>query len=74
MKRPCVRLSVCHHATATAVCGGFAAERRVGGRYRSTVEAPGAAGAGRPTAAAPLHGPQHGAQQQMRAALRLQLT
>ena len=34
-----VRLSVCslsHHSSAAAACGGFAAERRAGSRYRST--------------------------------------
>jgi len=32
--RPSVRLS--RHLTVTAACGGFAAERRAGGSYRST--------------------------------------
>jgi len=38
MKRSCVRPSVrlSHHATAASACGGFAAELRAGGRYRST--------------------------------------
>ena len=54
VERPSVRPS--HHSTAAALCGEFAAERRAGGRYRST-----AAGAGRPLAAEPQHGPQHGA-------------
>jgi len=55
--------SVClpYHSTTASACGGFAAERRAGRRYRST-----AATAGRPTAAAP----QHGAQQHMRAVTR----
>ena len=50
--RPSVRLSVClpHYATAAAACGGFAAERRAGGRYRSTAAAPDAEDAGRPPA------------------------
>ena len=36
--RPSVRPSVClsHHSTTAAACGGFAAERRAGGIYRST--------------------------------------
>ena len=43
MKRSCVPPSVClsHLATAVASCGGFAAERRTGGRHRSTAAAPG---------------------------------
>jgi len=41
-------VSVClSHSPAAATCGGFAAERRAGRRYRST-----AAAAGRPAAAA----------------------
>ena len=67
--------SVCssHRSTAAAaVAGGFVAERRAGGRYRST-----AAGAGavyqlqaRSAATALQH---HGAQQRMRAVRRWQL-
>jgi len=37
--RPFVRLS--HHSTTAAACGGFAAERRAGMRYRSTAAAAG---------------------------------
>jgi len=57
VERPSVCPLVClsYHSTAAAVCGGgFTAERRARGRYRST--------------AVPA------AQQQMRAASRLQLT
>jgi len=38
MKRPSVRPSVClsRQLTAAAACGGFAAERPAGRRYRST--------------------------------------
>jgi len=36
VERPSVRLCVSRRSTATAVCGGFAAERPVGRRYRST--------------------------------------
>ena len=49
-----------HRAAAAAACGGFAAERRAGGRYRSTEAAPGAEA--------------HDDQLQMRAVSRLQLT
>ena len=61
--RPSVCLSVClfHRWTAGAACGAFAAQRPAGRRRRST-----AAGAGVQRAAT---APQHGAQQQMRAAL-----
>ena len=38
--RPCIHLS--HHSTTAVACGGFAAERHAGGRYRSTDAAPGA--------------------------------
>ena len=37
--RPSVRCTS-YHSTAAAACGGFAAERRAGGRYRSTATAP----------------------------------
>ena len=49
---PSVCPSICpsHHSTAAAANDGFAAERRVGRRYRST-----AAGVGRPAATAPQH-------------------
>ena len=38
MKRSNIRRSVClsHQSTAASACGGFAAERRAGRRYRST--------------------------------------
>ena len=39
-----------YHSTAAAACGGFAAKRRTGRRYRSTTAA-----AGRPAVAAPQH-------------------
>jgi len=51
VERPSVCLS--HHSTTAAACGGFAAERRAGKRYRSTV-----ASTGRRAAAAPQHGAQ----------------
>jgi len=57
MKRSGVRRSVCPSVPPFArSCGGFAAERRAGRRYRST-----AAAVGRPAAIAP----QNGAQQQI---------
>jgi len=52
------RVSFPSPTAAAAVCGGFAAERRAGTRYRSTA----AGGRRRPAATAP----QHGAQQQKR--------
>ena len=66
IKRSSVRPSVCpsvslsHQSNAAAACGGFAAEHRTCKRYRST--APGARQQQRRSP-----GPQHGAQQQMRA-------
>ena len=51
MKRSSVRPSACpsiclsHHSTTAMVCGGFAAERRAGRKYRSS-----AAATGRPAA------------------------
>jgi len=64
--RPLVCPSVClFHSPATAVCGGFAAVGPAGRRYRSIAERP----VRRISTA-----PQHDAQQQMRAAPRLQLT
>jgi len=58
-------LCLSHHSTAAAACGGFVAERRSGSTH---------AARGGPPAAEPQPGPQHGAQQQMRAVSRLQLT
>jgi len=53
-----------HQSTAAAVAGGFAAERPVGKRYRSTATGTGAAYQLQARSAATA--PQHGAQQQMR--------
>ena len=61
----CPSVYLSNQSTVAAACGGFAAERRAGGRYRMT-----AAGARSPAATAP----QHDAQQQMRAVPRWQLT
>jgi len=47
--RPSVRPS--YQSTAAAVCGGFAAERRAGRRYRSK-----AVDSGHPAATTPQHG------------------
>jgi len=60
-----VSVRLYRYSIAAAACGGVAAERHAGSRYRST-----AAAAVRPAAAAP----QHGAHQQMRAVSRCQLT
>ena len=58
------RLSVClsHRSTATAMAGGFAAERPVGRRYRQT--AGGAGAAYQLQARSAAMAPQLGAQQQ----------
>ena len=56
----CPSVSLSHQSNAAAACGGFAAERRTRKRYQST--APGARQQQRRSP-----GPQHGAQQQMRA-------
>jgi len=65
MQRYGVRPSVClSRSPAAAACGGFAAVRPAARRYRSIAARP----------VPQQHGPQHGAQQQMRAVPRLQLT
>ena len=72
--RAFVRPSVCvsHHWTAAAVSAGLLlSAMRAGDVDRQRRQEP---GDGRPPAAAQQHGPLHGAQQQMRAVSRLQLT
>jgi len=65
MQRYGVRPSVClSRSPAAAACGGFAAVHPAARRYRSIAARP----------VPQQHGPQHGAQQQMRAVKRLQLT
>jgi len=63
---------VSHHWTAAAVSAGLLlSAMRAGDVDRQRRQEP---GDGRPPAAAQQHGPQHGAQQQMRAVSRLQPT
>ena len=74
MKQTSVRLSLClfHHSTAASACGGFAAERRAGGRHISIDSGRFRARAHHCSSGVAARAA--GAQQQMRAVSRSRLT